>query len=146
MCGWVSEWVSNGLRYLKDKFERCALVQDMSKQRDAWKQEGFHIMIRPSRNVWGKRGWVGWDLRILSEWLLLELAQWIRLRLPFCHPEFASQAHHLRFHQFSFELWHVEMTKIKRKEAGIAPFKIKLLLEQIPRTSLTLNGAQKIRW
>ena len=26
-----------------------------------------------------------------------DIAQWIRLRLPFCHPEFESQAHHLRF-------------------------------------------------
>ena len=26
-----------------------------------------------------------------------DIAQWIRLRLPFCHPGFESQAHHLRF-------------------------------------------------
>ena len=26
------------------------------------------------------------------------IAQWIRLRLPFCHPGFESQAHHLHFY------------------------------------------------
>ena len=31
------------------------------------------------------------------------IAQWIRLRLPSCHPGFGSQAHHLCFHQFKFE-------------------------------------------
>ena len=48
------------------------------------------------------------------------IAQWIRLRLPSCHPGFKSQAHHLRYHQF-IELFNVEKTKIK-KEAVIGPF------------------------
>ena len=40
-------------------------------------------------------------------------AQWIRRRLPICHPRFESQAHPLRFYLFQFELWHVEKTKRK---------------------------------
>ena len=43
------------------------------------------------------------------------VAQWIRLRLPSCRPGFKSQAHHLRFFQFKFEIEHVEKTKINRK-------------------------------
>ena len=40
------------------------------------------------------------------------IAQWIHLRLPSCHPGFKSQALHLCFYQFIFELCHVEKTKI----------------------------------
>ena len=50
------------------------------------------------------------------------IAQWIRLRLPFCHPGFESQAHHLHFNQF-IKLCNVEKTKINKNEAGIGPFK-----------------------
>ena len=51
------------------------------------------------------------------------IAQWIRLRLPSCCPGFKSQACHLCFNQFIFELCHVENTEINQKEAGIGPFK-----------------------
>ena len=44
------------------------------------------------------------------------------LYLPFYCPEFESQAQHLRFHQFIFESYHVEKTKINKKEARIDPF------------------------
>ena len=50
------------------------------------------------------------------------IAQWIRLHLPSCHPGFESQAQHLSFYQFKFELCHVEKDKNKQKEAGIGPF------------------------
>ena len=50
------------------------------------------------------------------------VAQWIRLRLPSCRPGFESQAHHLSFYQFIFELYHVEKDENKQKEAGIGPF------------------------
>ena len=43
------------------------------------------------------------------------VAQWIRSRLPSCRPGFESQAHHLRFYQFKFKLYHVEKTKINAK-------------------------------
>ena len=45
------------------------------------------------------------------------VAQWIRSRLPSCHPGFKSQAHHLRFFHFKFEfkLWRIGKTKIKGK-------------------------------
>ena len=48
--------------------------------------------------------------------------QGISLHLPSCCPRFESQAHHLRFCQFTFELCHVEKTKINKKEAGIDQF------------------------
>ena len=38
-------------------------------------------------------------------------------------PGFESQAHHLCTYQLIFELCHVEMTQISKKEAGIGPFK-----------------------
>ena len=44
------------------------------------------------------------------------VAQWIRFCLPSCRPRFESQAHHLCFYQFEFELWHVEKTKNKQKK------------------------------
>ena len=53
------------------------------------------------------------------------IAQWIRLRLPSCRPGFESQAHHLSFYQFIFELYHVEKDENKQKEAGIGPFFLK---------------------
>ena len=49
------------------------------------------------------------------------VAQWICLRLPSCLPGFESQARHLFFYQFKFELWHVEKTKINRKSGGDLP-------------------------
>ena len=45
------------------------------------------------------------------------MAQRIRLR-----PGFESQAHHLPFNKFIFELYHSEKTKVTIKEAGIGPF------------------------
>ena len=51
------------------------------------------------------------------------IAQWIHLRLPSCHPGFESQAHHLCFYHFIFELCCVEKTKIHQKEARIDPLK-----------------------
>ena len=50
------------------------------------------------------------------------IAQWIRLRIQSCHPGFESQAHHLSFYQFVFELCLVEKTKTKQKEAVIGTF------------------------
>ena len=38
-----------------------------------------------------------------------------RLRLSSCRPRFESQAHHLCFYQFTFELCHMEKTKITEK-------------------------------
>ena len=35
-------------------------------------------------------------------------------------PGFESQAHHLCFYQFIFELCHVEKTKINKKRSGLA--------------------------
>ena len=43
--------------------------------------------------------------------------------LPFCHPGFESQEHHLFFFQCIFELCHVEKTKINEKEARSGPLK-----------------------
>ena len=50
------------------------------------------------------------------------IAQWIRLRLPFCCPGFESQAHHLHFHQF-IELYNVEKTKINKNRMELAHLK-----------------------
>ena len=67
------------------------------------------------------------------------IVQWIRLCLQSCHPGFESQAHHLHFYQIKFELFHVEKTKNKQKEAGIGPFFkkksnwIKLSKEKTPK-------------
>ena len=52
------------------------------------------------------------------------IAAGFRLHLPTCRPVFESQAHHLHFNQFIFELFHLEKTKINQKEAGIGPIKI----------------------
>ena len=57
----------------------------------------------------------------------LAIAQWIRLRLPSCHPRFDSQACHLRFfHLVKFGLYLfmrcAKRTKINKKEAGFGPF------------------------
>ena len=43
------------------------------------------------------------------------IGQWIRLCLPSCRPAFESQANHLLFSQFVFELCHVEKTKINKQ-------------------------------
>ena len=48
------------------------------------------------------------------------LAQWICLRLPFCHPGFESQAYSLCFYKFISKLRHVEKTKKQR--LGLAFF------------------------
>ena len=51
------------------------------------------------------------------------IAQWIRLCLPSCRPEFESQAHYLCFHRF-IELCNVEKTKMKtKKRLGLAYLK-----------------------
>ena len=54
------------------------------------------------------------------------IAQWFRLCLPFGHPGFKFQAHHLRFFQFVwFKLyichlnWNVKRTKINKKRPGL---------------------------
>ena len=67
------------------------------------------------------------------------IAQWIRLRLPSCHPRFKSQAHHLRFFQFIlFKLyichlnWNVKRTKINKKRPGLAHFKKNIFLLNKP--------------
>ena len=43
------------------------------------------------------------------------IAKWISLCLPSCGLRFESQAHHLCFYQFIFELCRVEKTKINKK-------------------------------
>ena len=50
------------------------------------------------------------------------IAQWIRLRLQSCLLRFESQAHHLHFYQFIFELCHRENDENKQKEAELAHF------------------------
>ena len=49
------------------------------------------------------------------------IAQWIRLRLPFCRPRFESQAHHLRFFKrYSFKLYSCHINwNVKRKRARL---------------------------
>ena len=59
------------------------------------------------------------------------IGQWIRLCLPSCRPAFESQANHLLFSQFVFELCHVEKTKINKKEAIIGPFLKKTIVKSI---------------
>ena len=44
------------------------------------------------------------------------MAQWIHLRLLSCCLGFKSQADHLHFNQFIFELYHLEKTKINKKK------------------------------
>ena len=51
------------------------------------------------------------------------IAPWICLCLPSSHPRCESQAHHIRFYRFIFELCHLEKTIINEKEAAIGPFK-----------------------
>ena len=55
------------------------------------------------------------------------IVQWIRLCLPSCSPRFESQAYHLRFYQFIFELCYVEKTKISKKRCRDWPIFIKKL-------------------
>ena len=52
------------------------------------------------------------------------MAQWICLCLPFYHPRFESQAHHLRFYhlQYLFYICHAKRTKINLKRPGLANF------------------------
>ena len=82
---------------------------------------------------------------ILSFRTFCAVAQWIRLRLPFCHPGFESQAHHLCFYPFKFEfkLWHVEKTKINSKRGRDWPIFLKKQLFVLPRieqlTSIVLK-------
>ena len=92
---------------------------------------------------WGQVEWMlKWNLQhkfqCCSNWNLLigcswsrdkfppirgaTVVQWIQLRLPSCHPGFESQAHHLRFYQIIFELWHVGWTKINRERPGLPHF------------------------
>ena len=51
------------------------------------------------------------------------IAQWIRLRLPFCCPGFQSQAYHLSFYKII--VVSCRKDENKRKEAGIGPFFLK---------------------
>ena len=56
------------------------------------------------------------------------ITQWIRLRLPSCHPGFDSQADHLNFYHLLPNLCticpcSVKRTKINKKEAWYDPFK-----------------------
>ena len=56
-------------------------------------------------------------------WVLwASIVHWICLRLPSCCPGFESQAHHLHFYQFIFELCHRENDENKQKEAELAHF------------------------
>ena len=49
-------------------------------------------------------------------------AQWIRLCLPSCCPEFESQVHHPCFYKFTFDFLSCRIDKNKQKEDGIGPF------------------------
>ena len=82
----------------------------------------------------------------------LAIAQWIRLRLPSCHPRFDSQACHLRFfHLVKFGLYLfmrcAKRTKINKKEAGFGPFFLKKLLCSVIKrkagNALILNTAYR---
>ena len=61
-------------------------------------------------------------------YLVAAMAPWFCLHLPFCGPEFESQAHHLRFFQFVLLKLYQENNENKQKEAGIGPFKKVLFL------------------
>ena len=53
------------------------------------------------------------------------ITQWISLHLPFCHPGFESQAHHLCFNHLKSNFWyicHVKRLKINKKEARFGSF------------------------
>ena len=55
------------------------------------------------------------------------IAQWIRLRLPSCHPGFESQAHHLGFYFIYSQIClylslYCEKNDNKQKVAGFGPF------------------------
>ena len=52
------------------------------------------------------------------------IAQWIRLRLPSCHPGFESQAHHLHFFHLYYLCYicHLKRMKINKKRPGLAHF------------------------
>ena len=58
-------------------------------------------------------------------YLVAAMAPWFCLHLPFCGPEFESQAHHLRFFQFVLLKLYQENNENKQKEAGICPFFLK---------------------
>ena len=64
------------------------------------------------------------------------MAQRIRLR-----PGFESQAHHLPFNNFIFELFHSEKTKVTIKEAGIGPLKNYLISKKYTFESNTTSFA-----
>ena len=51
-------------------------------------------------------------------------------------PRFESQAHHLRFYQFIFELCHVEKTKINKKRQGLVHFLNASVSSTAPVTTL----------
>ena len=56
---------------------------------------------------------------------------WIRLCLPSCRPAFESQANHLLFSQFVFELCHVEKTKINKQRGHDWPIFKKTIVKSI---------------
>ena len=76
------------------------------------------------------------------------VAQWIRLRLPSCRPGFKSQAHHLRFFQFKFEIEHVEKTKINRKRGRVWPiFKkncFRISTDRLNETQINKSRAARV--
>ena len=71
------------------------------------------------------------------------IAQWIRLRLPSCHPGFESQVHHFHFFYLEFlcRNCHVKRTKNKQKEAGFGPFfkKQKCLIAQVAGVGISIH-------
>ena len=74
------------------------------------------------------------------------------MRLPSCHPVFESQAHHLWFYQFKFELRRFEKTKINRKRGRDWPifFKktttLKLKLSRFQSCKRMTRLAQMCSW
>ena len=76
-------------------------------------------------SVYGKNSFVA-SIRFLNfcNWIWgAGIAQWICLHLPYCHPGFESQAHHLHT-ILSIYIWYesCEKDENKQKEAGIWTF------------------------
>ena len=74
----------------------------------------------------------------LTYWVAA-IAQWIHLHLPFCHPRFKSQAHHLCFYQFILICVMWKRRKQMKNRPGLAHLKRHFHLQQCDIISMGLG-------
>ena len=118
--GTFARWtVIEGEECIKERERERAFDAQKYKWKRTWRK-----LICQERNSGTRRG--------------AAIAQWIHLHLPSFCPGFKSQAHHLRFYQFIFELCRAEGTKLNKKRPGLAHYLKKRHWDAI-------NGATEIK-